>query len=231
MAIKTSRLVAEFDLKFNGLKTNFETELRREDVIFILNYAMREVFTKHAELAEVDTYNRNVLRKLEEKEFTLNIIEKKENYVVAEIPENSYKILGRKVLAYKEGCGEKIIVPNPVRTDSLNILLKNEYWKPDFAWENTLYDEGLTGLYVWSNNDFDIREVIIDYIKKPSELHAASLFEEKFYIDWNGKKITKDVDLEWDETFVFDEIINLAVLTADKIKGNVRDFQLNFQKK
>lgn len=230
MSIKTDRLVAEFDLRYNGLKSQFDTDVRRVDALFIINQAIRLVFKECVSRAEINSYYRDTLRKLEEKEVSLKIKEQTENYVISEIPEESYKILRRKVVAEKEGCGSKEFPALIYQTDDLNVGLKNSYWKPSFAWEHALADEGSKGLYVWSNNDFKILDVVVDYIKKPEEVHAPSLFDSGSYVDWNGITRKKDVDLNWDSTFIFDRIIDVSVLIADSIKGNQRDFQLNLNK-
>lgn len=230
MAIKTSRLVTEFDLRYNGLKSNHETEVDRIDVIQILNMSLRSVYEELVKQAETDTFFRNSLQPLEVKEYECEVLKKTENYIISKIPEDSYKILRRRVLAYKEGCGEKEFPGVMSRTDSLDVLLKHAHWKPSFAWEICLADEGKEGLYFWHNNDYKILKTIIDYYERPEELHAPSLFEDKEYIDWNGIRRTKDVDLKLDGTYIFDQIVTRSLIIADQIKGNSRDIQLNLLK-
>lgn len=228
--IKTTQLIYEFDLRYNRLQSTFDQSIRLEDKLAIINQALRLVYRHYIKYAEVSSDFRDTLKPLEVKEYELEKVKETANYSVFQPHKDQYKQLRIRVVAEKEGCGKKTIPVIIFQTDDLDNSLLSSFWKPDYAWEIVIGDEGSEGYYLWHNNDFRIVSAICDFYRKHSELHCPSLSEKGYYIDWNGVKQTKDVDLELDRTFVFDNIIDVAILIARSIKGDERDFELQLNK-
>lgn len=228
--VKSIQLVYEFDLRYNRLQSTFDQDIRLVDKMAIINQAYRTVYDKLVLLAETDAYYRKALEPLEEKEQRLSLVRKGTNFDIYAPAEDEYKQMRLRVKAIKDGCKEKDIVVRIFQSDDLDDALANSWWKPDFAWEMCIGDSGKEGYYIWHNNDFQINEAICDYYVKPQELHCPSLSDKGYYVDWNGITRTVDVDLILDKTFIFDMIIDVAVLIARSIKGDVRDFELQLNK-
>lgn len=224
--VPTKRLVYEFDRKFDRFRGEARKNIRLEDKLNILNESQMILYEKRVALAETNDEARNSLRPFEEKEVTLKLIEKKTNYVIAELPKGFYKLLRQRVAASKD-CS----VPNkqfPIlifKSDKIDSALKNPFWKPTYEWEHTIGDEGGKGLFVWNNNEFKIEEVIVDYYRKPDELHSPSMSEKGWYEDWNGVIRKKDVNCEFSQNFDHRKIVDIAVLLARADMGDSRDLR------
>lgn len=228
--ILAARLVYEFDLRYNRLQSSHDQYIRLEDKLSIINQGLRIVYKDLIQRAELESYYRNALRPLEVKEDTLKLAKKAESYNIYEYPQDIYKLMRMRITATHKDCPEKTIPVSFFQTDDLDNSMVSNFWKPSYAWELCLGDEGRDGYYLWHGGDYSIKKVYCDYYLKPAEIHAPSMAESGEYIDWNGIKQTKDVGLELDSDFVFDRIIDVAILVAKSIKGDVQDFNLALNK-
>lgn len=228
--ISSKRLVYEFDLRYNRLESTHDSALRLEDKLAIINQGLRIVYQDLVSKAEINSHYRNALKPLEVKEQEFVKVNVTENYDIYKAPEKIFKILRLRALASKEGCGTKEIPISFFQTDDLDNSMSSGFLKPSFAWELLIGDEGKEGYYIWHKSDCDILKVIGDYYIPPEDIQYPSGSDEKSYIDWNGKKQTKDVGLALDANFIFDRIIDMAILVARNIKGDVRDYELQANK-
>lgn len=227
--IKSIRCLFEYNLKFDRFKSEYNENLLLEQKLYFINQAQFKIFrNKIDNFTEKTSKYRTELRFFEEKEHRLELVEKLDTYSIYKLPENYYKILRQRCVQSKEGCGEKDIKLFFFETDDLNNALSNPYWKPSFEWGQGICDEGNKGLYIWTDSSADIEEVIIDYYRKPAEIHAPSLHHNKEYVSWDGELITKDSGLELEENL--NEIINLAILDTRASFGDVKDYELQLSK-
>lgn len=220
----------QFNAGYDRLVSRSEQRLSTEDKAMIINQALEIYIENRVSLAELNSEIRNSLRPLEEKEISLKKLKDTKNYSIFEIPKDSYKILRRRIEAEKKGCGVKEFPVRIFQTDDLDDARRSPYWKSSFEWEHALADEGSKGLYIWHENLFDINELIVDYYRKPKPIHFPSMAPGQEYIDWNGKKITKDQGLELDVMFDHRKIIDIAILIAKSYVGDVNDFQIQLNK-
>lgn len=228
--IPAKRSIIEFDRKFDRFVGEDNRRLRIEDKLGVINEALEIYFENRVKLAETNSMVRNDLRALEEKEIILDLVKSQSKFSIYKIPDNSYKILRQRALVEKEPCGKKEIPLIIFQTDDLDNARKSPYWKSSYQWEHALADEGSKGLYVWHENDFRINEVIVDYYRKPNEIHAPSMTSNLEYEDWNGIIRRKDQGLELDDTYSHRKIIDIAVLIARADLGDVRDFEIQLNK-
>lgn len=225
--ILTKRLLYEFDNKYDRFDGEKKKNLRLEDKLSVLNEAQTIVFENRIDFLETTHKFRNSLLPFEVKEKTIKIKEKKDKYVVAEFPKNFYLMSRQRAVIRKKSCGKDKEVPITIfKSDKLDDALRNTFWQPSYEWEMVLGDEGSKGLYVWSNGDFDIKEIIIDYYRKPDELHAPSMTDKRQYEDWNGVLRKRDVNCEFSQNYDYRRIVDIAILIATANLGNTRDFQL-----
>lgn len=228
--ISPRRSIIEFDRKYDRLVGEGDSRLRLEDKLGLINEALEIYFENSVKIAEVNSMVRNDLRNLEEKEVELTLQKSTSKYNIYEIPEESYKILRQRVLVSKGTCEDKEIPVIMFQTDDLDNARKSPFWKSSFEWEHALGDEGSKGLFVWHEGGFEIKELIVDYYRKPREIHAPSMSSKKEYEDWNGILRTKDQGLELSSTYSHRKIIDIAILLAKAYLGDVRDFEIQLNK-
>lgn len=226
--IKTKKLYHDFLRKYDRIQGKVKSSLGVVTIMSMLNEAYGIYFEKVAEMAEVDSKYRNLLRPLEVKGVELSLSNKNKHplYESFKIPKGCYKILRTEVLAEKQGCSKKELTGIVTQSDDISLMRKSPFWKSSFEWEHVLYDEAGDNLFFWHEGDFDLTSVKIDYLKKPGELHDPSLSEGGFYIDWNGNRQTKTKNLELDTAFADRKIVDIAVLLAMTDIGDQRDYQL-----
>ena len=107
--IPASRLLIDFDEKFDRFSNESNRRLRIEDKDSIINQALEIYFENKVAKAETDSKVRQELRPLEEKEIKLVKLEDGDTFSIFKIPKNSYKILRSRAIVEKEGCGQKEI--------------------------------------------------------------------------------------------------------------------------
>lgn len=226
--VSARKSVMDFDRKFDRFVGEDKQRLRLVDKLAVINESQLIYFENTVELAEINSKVRENLRPFEKKEVSLKLLEKGSKFNVYEIPSDSYRILRQRVIASKDGCSvNKELQVILFQTDDLNNARKSPYWKSSFEWEHALADEGSKGMYVWHEGEFDIDELIIDYYKKPQEIHAPSMRTSQSYVDWNGVNRTEDQNTEFNE-FSHRKIIDLAVLKGRANLGDIPDFQLKY---
>lgn len=225
MPIKASRLIYEFDRRYDRFTGQQKPALRLEDKLSLLNEATQIFFENRVKLAEVNSRVRDELRPLEEKERKLSI-KKGTDIDIATIPKESFRILRAEAVINKKECSPKSVPLILVTTDDLTRARKNAYWRSSFEWEHLLADEGSKGLYLYHDGEFSVEEVKVDFYRRPAEIHAPSMSSKKEYVDWNGVLRKKDVDLELDNTYAYRRIVDIAVLLARVDVGDQRDFQM-----
>lgn len=220
--IPSSRLIYEFDRRFDKFKSEYNKNLRLEDKLSILNEAQTMLFKGRAKQAEKNSEFRDSMRYLEEKEVALEF-EDKGSFSIAKLPNDYYKLLRKRLIASKVDCEEKELVLVILDTNDLNFARKSPFFKSSFEWEHCLCDEGSKGLYIFHEGDFDIKSVLIDYYRRPLEIHCPSMSSKKEYVSWDGKLIRKDQGAELEDNL--EEIINIAILIARADLGDVQDYK------
>lgn len=220
------RLVAEFDRKFDRFDGQYKKTLRIEHKISVINEAISVYFNNRVRIAESNAQVRDDLRPYEVKEKVLKVKKGGDGYVIAEIPKDCYRIMRRRVIASRAGCGQKELPVYLFQTNDLNNAIKNPFWQSSFEWEQVIGDEGADGIYLWHHGRFDIDDVIVDYYRTPKEVQCASCTKDGSYEDYNGKMITSDVPLGFDSTVVMNDIIDISVLIARRDLGDSVDYPL-----
>ncbi len=117
----------------------------------------------------------------------------------------------------KTGCPDKNFgVYSITQHDDLNSTLVNEFNKPSYQWNivPVVFGKGSNGsaLYFYTNNDFTIKDIQVEYIKQPNRVSIGGYS----YLDGQPSVITQ-CDLP---TESHREVVDIAAFLA---KGNIGD--------
>lgn len=226
--IEGVRLFYEFDRRFHHRNSSYSKALSAEDVCSFLTEGLMIYFENRVAVAETSSLVQNDLRNYEVKEVELPIVKEEKDFVVASYMDNHYQLLNQKACASKEGCPSGDIGIRIFQSDDKRSALVNEMMKPSFEWRETVGEEGEDGLYVWHNREFKIDKILVDYYRKPEDIHVPSM-KEGTYVDWNGVVRTEDTVLDM-PTYAFRKIVDIAILCATRDIGDLKDFQSQINK-
>lgn len=229
MPTSTKKLVYDFYRKHNSILSGKNRDIPLVDVIAYLNEGLEIWFENRTFVAQTNLKVRNDLRVFKEEKVSLDLKPFDENCYNADYPEGVYKKLNQLATVSKSCCPD-IVKDIPIRilqSDDLHDARKNPYRKSDFFFEQLNAVETKDGLMIYHDKAMDIKKVVIDYYRKPKELHAPSLekCDDGTYYDYCGRIITKDQDFEVDATYAGNEVVDIAVLCAARDVGDVQSFQ------
>lgn len=133
--------------------------------------------------------------------------------------------------AAKTGCGTRVIDLKETENDDFNDVIVDPFWKPSFEWKeapvnfgrsDTLTDD-LGSLYIYTNGDFTISEVYIEYIKVPNKVCSGG------YPDINTGITTSVVECDLPAQ-LHSEIVDIAVAECARIISDPNFQQLKQNK-
>lgn len=230
--IPTKQLIVEFDRRFDRFASEFKTNLRLEDKLSVLNEAYMTIFQNTVKRAEVNSKVRNDIRNFEIKNTNLTILKNEKDFTVFSLPSNFYHKLRITCTINKPECGDKERIPVIFfQTDDLDQALKDSFWKPSFEWETVLGDEGSEGILIYHNGEFIVKKCTIDYYRVPKiPLECASMSKTGYYRNSADVLIDYDVDCEFDTTYLWQDLVDLAVLIARADIGDTRDMKIQRDK-
>lgn len=230
-------MVYEFWKKFNAALSGRNVKIAVVDVVSYLNEAQEVWFTNLVPMAEVTPEITNDLRyfKVDQKSLSLSTI--RQGKVLAKYPKDLYKRLNQEVVATCKICPgtTKEFPITVVHSDDINPTKKDSYFRADFQYEQLPAEEGSRGLILHVDGEMNIEQVIISYYRRPKPIHAPSLDKcddasSGYYYLYNGDKVTKDQNFEVDNTFASNKVVDIAVLTALRDRGEINDFQSQLTK-
>ena len=212
------------------MNANFSESLNVRIIDEVLTEAYHMYYNKLVEYVEVDSKFRNLLRQMEDKNYSCEIsLHDSKRFYLAKFPKDYYSRLRAVCLAEKSGCGEKELIVRFIKSDNLSEALKDPYWKPSFEFEETLGDEFRDGMAVYFD-DFTIKNMYLDYLIKPDNLCAPSLMKEGFYINGSNERVEIDKDLPLTSTVQANHIADIAALIIARDKGDTLDYQTQLNK-
>lgn len=229
MAIPVERLHYGFRVGLNRRNSDFSQHIKTAEVDYYLNTAYEIWFENRVSLFEQNSKARNDLRQFEEKKVVLNCSPRDEKCCFAQYPENLYKLTRQTAKVDKDPCGEKEIVIRIIQTDDISEAFRNPYRKPSYEYEETFAEEAGDGIMVYKG-DFEINSICIDYLRKLTPVAGPSLTKSGSYRNADNQVVSSDVDFEIDSTYVWKDIVDIAVLTALRDISEVQDFQTQLNK-
>lgn len=229
--VSARKLVYDFKREYARFNTGSSKVISLIDIVAFLNDAQKFIYEDRVKKAETNDHIRQEIRNFEEKDVILTKVRSAKKYDVFNFPEGMYKPLRLYVDIKKDCCepkeGIKAIM---MQTDDLSRALNNPYWAPDFRWEQVIADEGNEGFFIWHNCDFEIDQTRIDFYRQLKEIHCPSLKKpDQSYVDWNGKRQSRDFGSELDIKHSDIKIVNLAVLMARSAVSDVSDYGLKLR--
>jgi hypothetical protein len=150
---------------------------------------------------------------LDKKITYISKLNNKENF---ELPKDYFDLATIRGKAKKGKCINKMYFKE-VRTENLEEMLQDEFNKPSFEWEETLYTINADKLSVYTDSTFTLSEVLLNYYRYPSQIR---LIDDQ---DPESGFLTSSL-IEWDDKSL-DDIITLMVYNLDINENNPR-FQL-----
>lgn len=227
-----NKMIYDFYLKKNGLNTGASTDYVIKDIVSLINEAWFRIYENNVQRAELDRRYEDNIRQLKVKHSKLDL-DNKDGYTIAKYPKNLYKRLNQVALVSCKDCGEECTKEIPIRivqSDDLNDARKNPYRRADFGWEQIIAEQGSEGLYVYHDNNLEIKDVYIDYYRKPVGIEAPELQQCGRYVDELDNVVTETIDFEADNTYVSIKVVDVAILLSDAATRSPQAFQLDFQK-
>lgn len=231
MKISANKLVYDFARKSSATRGASSNSHQIIEIINYLNEALEIWFSNRVRLRETDDSVRNALRPFEVKANKV-IVENVDNNVSRfKYPYNFYAKTSLYIVCTKGCCEgiEKDIEPMIVQSDDLLSARRDTYQKSSFEWERLLADEAGDYMYLYHDGECTSEKGYLSYIRVPERIEAPDLCENP-YEDYDGKLITKNVDLEVDNTFDSNRIVDIAILCASRDTTSTAEFQLQINK-
>lgn len=150
---------------------------------------------------------------LDEKLPYISKLYNKENF---KLPQNYFDSSAVRCKAKKGKC-EHWMHMQEVRTENIEELLTDEFSKPSFEWEESLYTVNNDSLSIYTDGTFTLSDVLLNYYRYPSQLRLVNELDPE-------SKFSSTSKIEWDDK-ALDDIISLMVFNLDINENNQR-FQL-----
>lgn len=232
MSIDATVLQYELRRKLNEINSDFSKTIGVADADALLNEAKDRVFENYAVLYETNTTIRNHLRELEEKKVCLACAYIDDRCCKITYPEDFYMLLSQSAIANKKDCKDRRLTTRIVQSNEIERAFKDAYRSPSWSWGETIADDGKDGLFVYTQQEgarecdnFLVKEVCVDYLRKPRDISTPSLTKNGKYQNSKGEEVTQDVALEFSDTFLWRKIVDVAVLLFKVNIGEVNEYQ------
>lgn len=227
--VPSKKLQEEYRRYLNRINADADQRISVIDADGFLNEGIDVVFENLAVKFELNSLMRNHLRQLEVKKKKYKAkdiikVDKDTSRII--YPDNFYMLTKKSLIACKDDCSlEKVLDLTMVQSSDLTISLKDPNWEPSFEWEHALVEDAGDGLYIYHNCKFNIKEVEIDYLRKPKHIATPSLIKNGASYIRDGKTITSDINFEIDSTYFWRKVVRVAVLHTKIALGDVMDYQ------
>jgi len=233
VGVSSKKLVYDFHRKYHAILSGKNVEIALVDIIAYLNEAQEIWFENRVHIAQTNQKVRNDLRVFKKDKVKLSCKKLDDNCCLAEYPRDFYHRLNQLAVTSKDCCPKtKEIIPRILHSDDLHEVRRNPYRRTNFFFEQLNGIETNMGLIIYHDNELEVKNIVIDYYRKPKEIHAPSheLCPSPGYYMYDGRLINKDQDFEVDATYVNNLITDLAVLLASRDVSEIQGFQTQIQK-
>ena len=193
----------------NATNDDIATDNLRISLLF--NESQNKFLTLHLQNRKIDDvrYIQNFLV-LDKSIPSSSITQDKTNF---QLPEDYFDLADVRAKAKKDSCSD-IINLFELRTENLNEILQDEFHKPSFEWREAPYTVNSNMLSIYTNKEFEIPELLLNYYRYPSQLRLSDENNAESEISSTSK-------IEWDDKSL-DDIISLMVFNNDINENNPR---------
>lgn len=234
MGVSARKLVYDFDRKYSEIISGGSKRIPLVDKIAYLNDFQHILFNNSVKEAERNQESANEIRNFKIDRKSLNLENVDSRVMYAKYPSDFHTRLNQIATIAKPDCCDvkKEIIVRIVQSDDIHVARKNPLQNSSFFFERLIGAVSDKGLILYHDGYMQVEEVLIDYYRKPIELHAPSL--EKcddggHYYLYNGQIVTTDTECEF-ENYSDDFISDGAVLLASADKRDPEGFKLKLEK-
>lgn len=217
--IAVDNLLYGVDQRLNKLSTNAHQEIPEEDKLLALNEAQIKLIKIKIDENNVYKLGLDAFKKrYQDLQF---LIENYEDHpldaILGDPHMNKYIVpvgdlipkfmfyIDSYILSDKEHCKNRVITCNPdlIKHADIQLLLKNNNFKPSFEWQETVVDIASDELHVYTDGTFSPKKLYLCYIRYPKEIDKSG------YVHLDGSaSVTQDCELE---DYLQEEVLDLAV--------------------
>lgn len=231
--IPAKKFQEEYRRQLNRINADADQRVNVIDADGFLNEAIDIVFENIAVKFETTSLMRNHLRQLEVKKKKFkgkDILKVDKDTSKITYPEEFYLLTRSSLKACKDECNlEKTLDLVMLQSSDLNSALRDPNWEPSWEWEQAIIEDAGNDLYIYHNCEFKIKELEIDYLRKPGHIATPSLIKNGATYLLDGKPITQDINFELDSTYLWRKIIRVAVINTQRALGDTIDYQSEMQ--
>lgn len=217
--ISVDSLLYGIDQRLNKLATNIHQEIPVEDKIIALNINQDKLVKLKIDVNNVhklglDSFKKRyqdlqfLVENFEDHPLDLIFTDKYLNKWITKLDTVSPQYmfyLDSYLIADKETCQNRVIACNPelIKHTDIQLLLKNNNFKPSFEYQETIIDISSDELHVYTDGTFTPKKLYLSYIRYPKRV------DKEGYIHLDGSASTnQDCELE---AYLEDELLDLTV--------------------
>lgn len=235
MGVPTTKLVYDFLRKNNFALSGTGQKIPLVDVIAYLNEFQEIWFNNTVKEAELNQEASNELRRFIKPNVSLSLENFDSKTVYAKYPQGLHTRLNQKAIASGLDCCEGIIKEIGIRiiqSDDKNEARIKGFRNSSFPFERLIATVGENGLLIYHDGCCKIESVIIDYYRKPNELHAPSLedCDGPYYYNYKGEVITEDTEFEASDVFSDNFISDGASILASADKNDPEKIDIKIKR-
>lgn len=193
----------------NGTNDNIAVDKKR--ICLLYNEGQNKFMSLHLQNRKIDDarYIQNFL--ILDK--SIPYISKEVDKYHFELPKDQFDISDLRVNANKDDCA-RIINCIPTSAENVSEILQDEFLKPSFECDETIFTVNSNQVSVYTDTTFKISEALLSYYRYPSQLKLIDDFDPESPFDSASK-------IEWDDKCL-DDIISLMVFNLDINQNNPR---------
>jgi len=190
----------EIESALGRIHTGWDKDLTAVDIDSTFNQAKDIVLERLDEIIEKNRKLQNHTGELIRPDIPVSQIKTGPLFNSYAIPSDYYNYVKVRATANCIGCQceETQILETTENTqhDDLNESLKDPDRRPDWYWRKTLYNFSENGLDVYHNQVFNLKEILLTYVKWIPDIATPSKTEQKSYLGSDGvTTYTKDEHL------------------------------------
>lgn len=219
--ISVDSLLYGIDQRLNKLSTNAHQEIPVEDKILALNEGQIKlvkikVSPNNVYKLGLDAFKKRyqdlqfLVENFEDHPLDLTLGDKYMNKYIVNVGEATLKphfmfYIDSYLLADKGSCINRVISCNPdlIKHADIQLLLKNNNFKPSFEFQETIVDIASDELHVYTDGTFTPKKLYLSYLRYPGQIDKAG------YVKFDGTdSVDKDCELE---DYLKDELLDITV--------------------